>query len=410
MKLINSTLAAFRAVRVNKLRSSLTMLGIVLGVSSVIVMVAVGAGTQQRIQDEIRGLGTNIAVLDSGAATKAGVRQGAGSKPSVTLADAQAIQHEFASVLSAAPQVNAARQMVNGNANWAGPVVGTTPEYFEIRGWRVINGRFFEREDVEEANKVVLLGRTVVEELFNGQNPVGQEIRINHVPVVVIGELARKGQSMTGVDQDNIVILPITTAMNRIIGRNPANPRALAGVVMKFRDGVSMTGAMEEVRQMLRVRHHLEPTQEDDFQINNLSEVLKVREDSSRALGVLLAAIASVSLLVGGIGIMNIMLVSISERTSEIGLRLAVGARRSDILGQFLVEATTLCLIGGVAGLALGVVGALMIEQYADMRVAIEADLSLIAMGFSAAVGIFFGLYPAWKASLLQPVEALRSA
>ncbi len=410
MKLVNSTLAALRAVRVNKLRSALTMLGIVLGVSSVTVMMAVGGGASQRIQTEMRNLGANTIVLNSGTLKSRGVSKGQGSRPSVTLADAQAIENEVPAVVAASPQHNfAGMQLIYGNANWSTLVTGTTPEYLTIRNWTVSRGRAFDREDVVQGSKVVVLGRTVAENLFGNQSPVGQEIRVNRIPMTVIGELAAKGQSLAGLDTDDTAVIPISTAFNRVIGRNPANPRAISGVIIKVRDGANMASAFTEIRQVVRERHGLLPAQEDDFHLINLTEVMRAKEDSARALGILLAAIASVSLLVGGIGIMNIMLVSVTERIREIGLRLAVGARRSDILGQFLVEATTLSLIGGIAGVALGVGGALAVERYANLGVVLNGQLSLVAMAFAAGVGIFFGFYPAWKASLLQPVEALRS-
>ncbi|MEH2614351.1 ABC transporter permease [Bradyrhizobium sp. AZCC 1693] len=410
MKLVNSTLAALRAVCVNKLRSGLTMLGIVLGVSSVTVMMAVGGGASQRIQTEMRNLGANTIVLNSGALKSSGVSKGQGSRPSVTLADAQAIENEIPAVVAASPQHNfAGMQLVYGNANWSTLVTGTTPEYLTIRNWAVSRGRAFDREDVVQGSKVVLLGRTVAEKLFGNQSPVGQEIRVNRIPMTVIGELAAKGQSLAGLDTDDTAVIPISTAFNRVLGRNPANPRAISGVIIKVRDGANMASAFTEIRQVVRERHGLLPAQEDDFHLINLTEVMRAKEDSARALGILLAAIASVSLLVGGIGIMNIMLVSVTERIREIGLRLAVGARRSDILGQFLIEAMTLSLIGGSVGVALGVGGAVAVEHYADLGVVLNGPLSLVAMAFAAGVGIFFGFYPAWKASLLQPVEALRS-
>ena len=410
MKLVNSTLAALRAVRVNKLRSALTMLGIVLGVSSVTVMMAVGGGASQRIQTEMRNLGANTIVLNSGALKSRGVSKGQGSRPSVTLADAQAIENEVPAVVAASPQHNfAGMQLIYGNANWSTLVTGTTPEYLTIRNWTVSRGRAFDREDVVQGSKVVVLGGTVAEKLFGNQSPVGQEIRVNRIPMTVIGELAAKGQSLAGLDTDDTAVIPISTAFNRVIGRNPANPRAISGVIIKVRDGANMASAFAEIRQVVRERHGLLPAQEDDFHLINLTEVMRAKEDSARALGILLAAIASVSLLVGGIGIMNIMLVSVTERIREIGLRLAVGARRSDILGQFLVEATTLSLIGGIAGVALGLGGAVAVERYANLGVVLNGQLSLVAMAFAAGVGIFFGFYPAWKASLLQPVEALRS-
>jgi putative ABC transport system permease protein len=409
VKIVNSTLAALRAVRVNKLRSALTMLGIVLGVSSVIIMMAVGRGASDRINADMRALGTNLLILNSGAQKTAGVTNPAGSKPSVTLADVEAINQEALSIRSAAPQHSGTRQLIFGNLNWSTKVMGTTAEYLRVREWEVVNGRAFTLEEVTNAEKVVLVGQTVVKKLFPDQNPVGEEIRVNHVPMTIIGELAPKGQSLAGIDMDDTALIPITTALNRVLGRHPANSRAIAGAAIKVKENINMITAFEEIRQVLRSRHGLTaPDDPDDFHLVNLAEVMKAREESAKALGTLLAAIAGVSLLVGGIGIMNIMLVSITERTREIGLRLAVGARRSDILSQFMIEAITLSLIGGVVGLALGLTGALAVEHYANLGVVLDGRLSVIAMGFAAAVGVFFGFYPARKASRLQPVEALR--
>jgi putative ABC transport system permease protein len=408
MKLGSATLSALRAVHVNKLRSGLTMLGVVLGVSSLIVMMAVAAGARDRITHDLKLLGSNLIVLNSGAQKTAGVSKGVGSKPSVTLADAEAIQ-ESPMVLAAAPQSNGAgMQMIYGNANWSSLVVGTTPEYFMVREWTIVSGRAFDHDDVDHGAKVVVIGNTVSEKLFGNQNPVGQDVRIRQIPMTVIGALGRKGQSLSGNDLDDTVIIPITTSINRVVGRNQANARAISGVVIKLRDGAEIPVVTEQIRQLVRARHGLLPEQEDDFHLINLTEVTKVREESARALEILLAAIASVSLLVGGVGIMNIMLVSITERTREIGLRLALGARRSDILIQFLVEAMILSLIGGITGFALGVAGALVIERYASLGVVLNGELGLIAVAFSAAVGMIFGFYPARKASRLQPVEALR--
>jgi putative ABC transport system permease protein len=282
MKLVNSTLAALRAVRVNKLRSALTMLGIVLGVSSVIVMMAVGAGASQRIQAEMRDLGSNTVILNSGAVKSNGVSRGAGTKPSVTLADVEAIEVEVPSALAVSPQHNSSgMQLIYGSANWSTRIVGSNQDYFLVRNWTMRLGRAFDRDEVMQAAKVVVLGHTVADKLFGSQSPIGQEIRVNHAPMTVIGIMAPKGQNMAGMDQDDTAIIPITTALNRVIGRNPANPRAISGVVIKARDGVPLATIFNEVRQVVRDRHGLLPEQEDDFQLIDMTQVMKAKEESA---------------------------------------------------------------------------------------------------------------------------------
>jgi putative ABC transport system permease protein len=293
------------------------------------------------------------------------------------------------------------------NNNWSTVFYGITPEYFEARNWSAATGRQFEPADIAGSGKVALLGETVARNLFGDADPVGQVIRIRKVPFVVIGTLQRKGQNLQGFDQDDIVLMPISTARNRLLGGSPKQ-RNTHWVAVKLRDGEDMTEAVEQIRELLRQRHRLQPGQGDDFTVRNLSEVHNAHEESSRIMTLLLAAVASVSLLVGGIGIMNIMLVSVTERTREIGLRMAVGARARDILAQFLVEAVTLALIGGLLGIALGIACSFGIAQLADWRVELRPDSVVLAVGFSVAVGVFFGFYPARKASRLLPIEALR--
>jgi putative ABC transport system permease protein len=287
-------------------------------------------------------------------------------------------------------------------------IQGTTPDYEEARQWSVISGRFINQEDVDGAAKVALLGQTVVANLFDGADPLGQIIRVREVPVTVIGVLDRKGQSSWGQDQDDVVVMPLPTAKKKVLGVSQSRARSVSAISVRVRDGENMKQAEEDIRQVLRAQHRLQAYQEDDFWIRNLSEMLQAEEESSRILTILLAAIASVSLLVGGIGIMNIMLVSVTERTREIGLRMAVGARGRDILAQFLVEAVTLSLIGGGIGIALGVAGSHALAYLADWRTVINAQAIVLASTFSAAVGIFFGFYPARKAATLNPIDALR--
>jgi putative ABC transport system permease protein len=408
MNLASSIRIALRALRVNKLRSTLTMLGIIIGVAAVITMIAVGAGAQARVEDQIRGLGTNLVILLPGSVTSGGVRMGAGSRSTLTEDDSYAIQREVRGVQAAAPTLRGTGQVVAGNNNWSTVFYGVTPEYFEARNWVVATGKVFDAADLSGSGKVALLGETVARSLFGDLDPVGQVIRIRKVPFTVIGTLERKGQNLVGQDQDDVILMPISTARNRVLGGGAARQRTVGSVSIKVRDGEDMSEVIEEVRSLLRQRHRLQPGADDDFMLRNLSEVLQAREESSRIMALLLAAIASVSLLVGGIGIMNIMLVSVTERTREIGLRMAVGARGRDILTQFLVEAVTLALIGGLLGIVLGVGGSYAIGHLAEWRTELNVQAIVLAAGFAAAVGVFFGFYPARKASRLLPIEALR--
>ena len=408
MNLVSSIRIALRALRVNKLRSTLTMLGIIIGVAAVITMIAVGSGAQARVEDQIRGLGTNLIILFPGSVTSGGVRMGAGSRSTLTEDDAYAIQREVTGVQAAAPTLRGTGQVVAGNNNWSTVFYGVTPEYFEARNWVVATGKIFDAADLSGSGKVALLGETVARNLFSDADPVGQVIRIRKVPFTIIGTLERKGQNLLGQDQDDVILMPISTARNRVLGGGAARQRTVGSVSIKVRDGEDMSEVEEEIRSLLRQRHRLQPGTDDDFSLRNLSEVLQAREESSRVMTLLLAAVASVSLLVGGIGIMNIMLVSVTERTREIGLRMAVGARARDILSQFLVEAVTLALMGGLLGIVLGVGGSYAIGHFAAWRTELSAQAVALAVGFAAGVGVFFGFYPARKASRLAPIEALR--
>jgi putative ABC transport system permease protein len=399
---------ALRALRVNKLRSTLTMLGIIIGVAAVIVMIAIGSGAQARIEEQISSLGTNLINVLPGSVTSGGARMGAGSRATLTEDDASAIQREISAVQVAAPALRGTGQVVAAHYNWSTVFYGITPEYFEARNWALATGRLFEPADITGSGKVALLGDTVARNLFGDSDPVGQMIRIRKVPFVVIGTLQRKGQNLQGFDQDDIILMPISSARNRVMGGGTSKQRTTHWVAVKVRDGEDMAGAQRQIRELLRQRHRLQPGQDDDFTLRNLSEVHDAQEASSRIMTLFLAAVASVSLLVGGIGIMNIMLVSVTERTREIGLRMAVGARARDILAQFLVEAVTLALIGGLLGIVLGIAGSFGIAHFAEWRVELRPDSVILAAGFAAAVGIFFGFYPARKASRLLPIEALR--
>jgi putative ABC transport system permease protein len=399
---------AVRALRVNKLRSILTMLGIIMGVAAVIAMISVGSGAQARIAEQIQSLGANMLVVLSGSSTTGGVRLGAGSQLTITEEDAWAIKREVPLVEAAAPSMRGSAQVIWGNLNWSTQVQGVTPEFFDARDWPVAAGQAFAQDAVDGATKVALLGETVARNLFADSDPLGQVIRIRKVPFTVVGVLGKKGQTTWGQDQDDIILVPLSTAKRKLLGVSQANARSVGSISVKVREGEDMKDAETQTRELLRQRHRLQPYQDDDFNIRNLAEYAAAQEESSRVMTILLAAIASVSLLVGGIGIMNIMLVSVTERTREIGLRMAVGARGRDILMQFLVEAVTLSLIGGTIGVVLGLVTSYTIPYFAGWRTLVRPEAIVIAFGFAAAIGIFFGFYPARKAARLNPIEALR--
>ncbi len=399
---------ALQALKVNKLRSGLTMLGIIIGVAAVIVMIAVGSGAQARVKEQIAGLGSNLMILWAGSVTTAGVRGGTGTAQTLVEDDAWAVMREIAEVQVAAPTQRGSGQIVWGNANWLASIIGATPEYFEARDWGLISGRLFEAGEMSGAGKVAIIGQTVARELFGDSDPVDQIIRVRGVPFTVIGLLERKGQSMMGQDQDDIVIIPLTTARNKIFGALQGRIGRVSSIFIKSKDGADMKEAEDKVRELLRQRHRLTGNTPDDFSLRNLTEILQAQEAASKVMAILLAAVASVSLLVGGIGIMNIMLVSVTERTREIGLRLAVGARGKDILSQFLVEAITLSTIGGVLGILLGGLGTWLVAELAAWPVKLSVLSIVLAVGFSAVIGIFFGYYPARKASSMQPIQALR--
>ncbi|HEV8662709.1 MAG TPA: ABC transporter permease [Candidatus Methylomirabilis sp.] len=390
------------------MRSALTILGIVIGVGSVIAMIAVGRGATQRIQDQIRSIGSNILIVLSGSSTAGGLRAGSGTLLRLTEEDAAAIQAECPAVDLAVPTVRGTAQIVFGNQNWSTVVQGGTPDYLAARDWPLASGEPFTPQDQAAATKVALLGQTVAQNLFGDSDPVGQIIRIKKVPFTVLGVLSPKGQSPWGQDQDDLVVVPLSTAKRRVLGVSQANARAVSSIMVRAREAGLQKEAEEQVAALLRQRHRLQPDQDDDFTVRNLSEVFAAQEASARVMAVLLGAIASVSLLVGGIGIMNIMLVSVTERTREIGLRMAVGARGRDILLQFLIEAVTLALLGGIIGTGLGLLGSAVLARFGDWAVTVDASALLLAFLFSAGVGIFFGFYPAKRAAELNPIEALR--
>jgi putative ABC transport system permease protein len=408
MRIHGTAELALAALAANKARTGLTMLGVIIGVAAVVTMMAVGAGAQARVAAQIQSLGSNLIIVISGSITASGVRLGTGSRLTVTEDDARAMEREIDNLQVAAPVVRGGVQVVAGDANWSTALFGVTPGFFEARDWATARGRPLAQDDVDGAAKVALLGQTVAQTLFGAEDPVGQVIRIRKVPLTVIGVLARKGQSTQGQDQDDAVLVPLSTAKKKLLGTSQANARAVGTILVKVRTAGAVKAAEQDIRTLLRQRHRLQPGEDDDFTLRNLSDILESQEAAARVLSLLLAAIASVSLLVGGIGIMNIMLVSVTERTREIGLRRAVGARRRDILAQFLIEAVAVSLTGGLLGIALGVGGAWGIAYFAGWFAPIQARAVVPAFLFAGAIGVFFGFYPARKASRLNPIDALR--
>ena len=397
---------SIRALRVNKMRSALTMLGIIIGVGAVIAMVAVGAGASQKIAAQISSMGSNLLIILPGSTTSGGARMGAGSQPTLSLDDAEAIIKECPSVADDAPILGGVGQIVAGHMNWSTGVSGTTPGFLDVRDWDLSAGRPFTRQDVRSATKVALLGQTVAYNLFGDQNPVGQVVRIKNVPFTVIGVLAAKGQSAMGQDQDDTVVIPVTTAQKKLFGTQ--FPGMVRIILVKARSSEDLAPAEQQINELLRQRHHLGQKQDNDFTVRNLTQIMQAAEQSTKVMTLLLGAIASVSLLVGGIGIMNIMLVSVTERTREIGIRMAIGAKTWDIRLQFIIEALTLSLIGGILGIIIGVSTAVILSSVSGWPTVVSILSILSAFGFSGFIGIFFGFYPAYKASLLNPIDALR--
>jgi putative ABC transport system permease protein len=409
MMLIESFAIALRSLRANKMRSFLTMLGIIIGVASVITMVAVGAGAQTRVADQIRTLGSNVLMVIPGAARDEGARRESGTIHTLTTDDSVAIG-QIPEVRASAPSVRRSAQIVHADKNWNATVNGTTSDYFIIRDWALSSGRQFTTSDQDGAGKVAILGATVAKQLFNSADPIGGEIRIESVPFEVVGVLAKKGQSGEGRDQDDIVFVPFSTAKMRLIGgASGVNRDSVAYILTKATSDETMEPAKRQIEALLRQRHRLKEDQEPDFQVTDPAGVMAAQRASTTTMAWLLAAIASVSLIVGGISIMNIMLVSVTERTREIGLRLAIGARRRDIRNQFLTEAMTLCFFGALIGIVIGAATSIVISRLTGWPVFLGMDAMVLAVAFAAAVGVFFGYYPARKAARLEPVEALRS-
>ncbi len=394
------------ALTTNILRSLLTMLGIVIGVGAVIIMVAVGAGAREMIGDQIRSIGSNIIIVVPGATTQTGARLGSGSVHTLKTSDAEAMMKEAPAVKLAAPTWGDVSQVVYGARNWRTRVNGTTKDHFPIREWSLRFGRMFSAEDERYASKVALLGTTVVENLFGDEYPVGKYIRIKNTPFEIIGVLEKKGQSPRGEDQDDAIFVPIRTAQYRLFG-SPFLDEVKA-ILVQAKDVDQIADAEKQIDELLTRRHKIGRNQEKDFSVRNLTEILNTAKKSLDIMTTLLGAIAAISLLVGGIGIMNIMLVSVTERTREIGIRMAVGARSADILSQFLIEAVTLSMLGGLIGIIIGIIGSYIFARASSWPAIIDPTAIALALGFSAAVGIFFGFYPAYKASRLHPIDALR--
>ena len=386
----------------NKLRTMLTMLGIVIGVGAVIVMIAVGNGAQLQIKNQISSLGTNLIIVMPGSGTPGGVNQGAGSYNRLTVADADQLKREGTLFAGVSPVVSARVQVIGPQGNWRTSVNGVSTDYMAIRNWSPSSGAFFDGMDVTSGRKVAVIGATVAKNLFPGTDPVGAQIQVGKVPFTIIGVMAAKGQNAGGMDQDDVILVPYTTAQNRLSG----NVR-IGQILVSTQSADEMTAAQTEVTQIMRVAHRLQGA-DDDFTVRNQTEITEAMSGTTRVMSALLAAIASISLLVGGIGIMNIMLVSVTERTREIGIRMAIGARGSDVLTQFLVESVVMSLIGGFIGLAVGYGGAAMLGRLTGWATSTPVSAVAIAVGFSAAVGVFFGFYPARKAAGLNPIQALR--
>ena len=403
MKFLSILRIAFRALKRNKMRTVLTMLGIIIGVGSVIASVAIGTGAKAQVEASIASLGQNVLMIMSGSINRNGVFSGFGSAGTLTVEDADAIEREVPGIAGVSPEVRTSGQLMAGPNNWSTSVVGVSPDYLIIRQWDLTEGAMFSDVEIRAAGKVCILGKTTAEKLFPDMDPIGQIMRIRNVPVKVIGLLKAKGSSMQGTDQDDTVMVPYTTAMKRLSGQS-----TLRSMIVSAESSDQMTAVQNDISELLRQRHRIQNNQDDDFFIRNQQEIAEARNAATEVMTVLLASIAGVSLLVGGIGIMNIMLVSVTERTREIGIRMAVGAKGNDILMQFLIEAVTLSSIGGLLGIAVGWGGAKALSSIKHWPTLVSSESIIIAFAFSAMVGIFFGFYPARKASQLDPIDALR--
>ena len=403
MRVGSTVSVAFRALRRNKLRSVLTALGIIIGVAAVIAMVGIGNGAKAQVEAQIASLGQNVILVFSGSTTSSGIRTGWGSAGTLKVEDAEAIRREVSDVVAVSEEVRSSTQEAAGNQNWLTQVLGESADYLDIRQWQLADGASFTPQDVRSANKVCVIGRTTATQVFGNDDPVGQVLRVKNVPFVVTGVLTPKGLSALGSDQDDVVIMPYTSAMKRIIGGT-----TLRNINVQVGDARQLPAAQQQIISLLRQRHNIRAGRDDDFTVRGQQEIADMATAQSKTMTVLLGAIAGVSLIVGGIGIMNIMLVSVTERTREIGVRLAVGAHGRDILTQFLIEAVALSSVGGIIGIAFGVGASRVLSVYENWPTLISLSSIVVSFLFSAAVGIFFGFYPARKAAALDPIEALR--
>lgn len=403
MKTSTLVKVAAQSILKNKMRTLLTMLGIVIGVAAVIVMVAIGQGAQSSIQKQINNLGTNMIVIMPGSSNAGGVSQGAGTFNRLTAQDAEKLKREATLLSAVSPVIFSRPQAISAAGNWRTMVNGVSTEYQTIRDWSVDSGAFFTESDVKAMRKAAVIGNTVAQNLFPSGDAVGQQLQLGNVPFMVVGVLAKKGQAAAGTDQDDVILIPYTTAQNRLNGRS-----RLGQILSSTSSPADIPAAQEEIRSIMREAHKLADADDDDFTIRNQTELAQAASGTTRVMSLLLAAIASISLIVGGIGIMNIMLVSVTERTREIGIRMAIGARGSDVMRQFLVESIALSVMGGLIGLVLGFASAALVGKTTGWTIEIPPEAVLLAVGFSAAVGVFFGFYPARQAASLDPIQALR--
>jgi putative ABC transport system permease protein len=394
---------AVRALRRNKLRTLLTMLGMIIGVAAVIAMVGIGNGAKAQIEAQIASMGQNVILVWSGSMTRSGVHTGWGGAGTLTIDDAEAIQREIPGVVAISPEIQSAAQIAAGNQNWNTRIQGESPEYFDIRQWPITQGAAFTGQDVRSANKVAVIGQTIADQLFPGEDPIGQIIRVKNVPFIIVGMLKAKGLSVQGQDQDDLIVIPYTSAMKRVQRVN-----TLRSINVQTAKASLLNPVQQQIIELLRQHHRITPGKDDDFTVRNQQEIAEMATAQSKTMTLLLAAIAGVSLVVGGIGIMNIMLVSVTERTREIGIRMAIGARGRDILLQFLTEAVTLSVIGGIIGIGVGIGASNVVASNMRWPTLISSASAVYAFFFSAMVGVFFGFYPARKAARLDPIDALR--